>query len=641
MRSAVRSILWVFACGLGISLFVAPALAAPPVQEVPTPVPVAMPAVQEVSGFLQTGETKVYRLTDVRKGQVIDAYAQNTGGNLDPFLALFAGDADVAAVRAQYQTGVQDAIAAGVEPHQAVAQVSNQISLAWNDDTPPAHTAALSFTAPADGDYLLLVRSALIENTFGKFRLLLGLDAPDVLTGAAQPTGATIAAIDRSVTPRQVGIDVVTGTISLEDPTTLIYLQPLEAGDTLYARIDAIAGDLRPVMTLRDFSGKAISVANQDGVASGGSFSYTVPVDVEGYFLDFVACCGPDQFTSGDAQLIVGRNAPEALDGAATTSSGVAVLRRPIPVNVGIRLQQITSVDQKAENFGAQITIRMEWTDPDLAFDPDTCQCPFKVYNGDSFRDFINSSGGRWPEFTLFNQQNNRWTQNKVVTVAPDGHAVYGERATTTFQAPDFDFRTFPFDRQDFYIRLDMIYPREYFVLRNDEAFTAVGEQLGEEEWYITNWDAQLSSERQSSVNTVARYSFHFESQRHLSYYLMRFFIPLALIMIVSWITLFLSSYTRRIEVTTGNLLLFIAWNFSIGGDLPRLGYLTFMDVLLLTTFVLNVAIIVYNVILRRMETDGRQEQAVRIDRYILWLYPLSFFGLLLLMYVLRQFFGA
>ena len=215
------------------------------------------------------------------------------------------------------------------------------------------------------------------------------------------------------------------------------------------------------------------------------------------------------------------------------------------------------------------------------------------------------------------------------------------DSATTTFQAPDFDFRTFPFDRQDFYIRLDMIYPREYFVLRNDEAFTAVGEQLGEEEWYITNWDAQLSSERQSSVNTVARYSFHFESQRHLSYYLMRFFIPLALIMIVSWITLFLSSYTRRIEVTTGNLLLFIAWTFSIGGDLPRLGYLTFMDVLLLTTFVLNVAIIVYNVILRRMETDGRQEQAVRIDRYILWLYPLSFFGLLLLMYVLRQFFGA
>ena len=31
----------------------------------------------------------------------------------------------------------------------------------------------------------------------------------------------------------------------------------------------------------------------------------------------------------------------------------------------------------------------------------------------------------------------------------------------------------------------------------------------------------------------------------------------------------------------------------------------------------------------------------MRIDRYILWLYPLSFFGLLLLMYVLRQFFGA
>ena len=292
-----------------------------------------------------------------------------------------------------------------------------------------------------------------------------------------------------------------------------------------------------------------------------------------------------------------------------------------------------------AENFGAQFTIRMEWTDPDLAFDPDECMCAFKTYNGDSFRDFVNSHGRRWPDFTLYNQQNNRWSQNKVVVVYPNGRAIYLERATTTLQAPDFDFRTFPFDVQDFYIRLDMLYPQEFFVVRDDAAFTAVGDQLGEEEWYITAWDTQISAEQLSSVNTVARYSFHFESRRHLSYYIIRFFVPLALILLISWITLFLNSYTRRIEATSGNLLLFIAWNFAVGSDLPRLGYLTFMDVLLLTTFVLNVGIIVYNVMLYRLEATGHAERALRIDRFALWLYPLSFFVLLLILYVLRLIF--
>ncbi|MBE2238230.1 MAG: hypothetical protein IAE81_10590 [Caldilineaceae bacterium] len=585
--------------------------------------------VQEIRGFLQTNEAKIYRLADLSAGQTLYVRMTNDGGNLDPFVALFSADADIAVVRAQFSEGVTAAIAAGVEPHLAVAQVSDSLALAWSDDVLPRHEAALAFTTPVDGDYLLLARSALTSESFGRFKLLAGLDEPAVVSGRATPRGGDFAAIDRTATPRQVGVEVITGTATLARQSTFFYLQPLEAGDTFYATVAATSGDLRPIITLRDYSGKPISVANRDGVNSSGSFSYTTPVDTEEYFLDLTACCGPDQPTTGDVRLAVGRNAPEVLTDAKIVTAGAPVLQRAIPVKVGVRLQQITTVDQKAENFGAQLSIRMEWTDPALAFDPDACQCSFKTYNGDSFKDFIIGSGARWPEFTLFNQQGNRWTQNKAVVVEQDGHAIYLERATTTFQAPDFDFRSFPFDQQDFYIRLEMLYPREYFVLEADEQYADIGDQLGEEEWYITSWDTQTAAEVSTTLTPVSRYSLHFRAQRHLSYYLLRFFIPLALILLVSWITLFLSNYTRRIEATTGNLLLFIAWNFSIGSDLPRLGYLTFMDVLLLTTFMLNVGIIVYNVILRRMESAGKLDKAQRIDRFAIWLYPVSFFALL------------
>ncbi len=213
----------------------------------------------------------------------------------------------------------------------------------------------------------------------------------------------------------------------------------------------------------------------------------------------------------------------------AIETDGRLILLLPIPVSLGVKLQQITTVEQKAENYGAQVALRMEWQDPVLAYDPDKCQCSEKLYSTDSFKDFISAIKSRWPEFTLYNQQDNRWTQNKVVTVYPDGRAVYLERFTTTFQAPDFNFRRFPFDEQQFFIRVDGIYPEEAYVWVDNPQYTEVGTQLGEEEWYVTSSDTEVSTETISTKRPTSRYSFRFVARRHLSYYIFRFFVPLGL----------------------------------------------------------------------------------------------------------------
>ena len=79
------------------------------------------------------------------------------------------------------------------------------------------------------------------------------------------------------------------------------------------------------------------------------------------------------------------------------------------------------------------------------------------------------------------------------------------------------------------------------------------------------------------------------------------------------------------IEVTSGNLLVFIAFNFTISNDLPRLGYLTFLDTILISTFVVSALVIILNVYLKRLEVRGFQERAHRIDRVVIWLYPLAY----------------
>lgn len=604
---------------MAVLLFCLLSLVAPAwAQETP-----ATPAVQVFADTLDEGEAHYYRLASLKQGQILYATMENRSGNLDPLLTLVDGASDVKLLRQQLDADVQTAVAAGVGPLAALAQVAPHYLLAWNDDAASSHRAQLTFPVPADGDYLLIARGSLNQPTFGDYRLTVGVDAPQVLSGGAKPIGQPFAQLDANLSLSHSGVQQISGQLTPEKPSTFFVLKPFAVGDTLTVSVEATEGDLRPVATLTDFSGKPLRYANFAGKATTGTLQYRFTSPATDYVLYVDACCG-DQPAPGSFRLTVGRNAPEVLTGQAT-SGGEAVVNLPTPVHIGIKLQQITDVDQKAENYGAQATLRMEWQDPALAFNPDTCQCSFKTYNLDTFKDFAALAGQHWPAFTLYNQQDNRWTQNKRVNVTPDGKAVYLERFTTTFQAPDFNFRRFPFDQQEFYLRVDNMLSEEYFVFENDPTFTEVGSQLGEEEWYIVSSDTSVTSESASTKFGTSRYSFHFSAKRHLQYYAVRFFVPIALIVLVSWVTFFLKDFTKRIEAASANLLLFIAYSFSIANDLPRLGYLTFMDAVLLGTFAINVFVVVYNVVMRRMEINGQRARADRLDRYMIWIYPTSY----------------
>ena len=106
-------------------------------------------------------------------------------------------------------------------------------------------------------------------------------------------------------------------------------------------------------------------------------------------------------------------------------------------------------------------------------------------------------------------------------------------------------------------------------------------------------------------------------------------FLPIILIILISWFTFFLHDYTRRIEAAAANILLFIAFSWSLADNYPRLGYITFLDAIMTVTFAVNVLVLLYNVYMKRLEDQGKDERVEHIDQVLDWVYPLLYAALI------------
>ena len=99
-------------------------------------------------------------------------------------------------LRESFRAEVKGALDAGRDPLQIIPELAGKYFLVWNDDIGESYSAGFEYTIPKTGAYRLLVRSTLANTTFGKFRLLIGVNAPEVMTGTAKARGNPVARLE-------------------------------------------------------------------------------------------------------------------------------------------------------------------------------------------------------------------------------------------------------------------------------------------------------------------------------------------------------------------------------------------------------------------------------------------------------------
>ncbi len=594
--------------------------------------------VQVINDRIFVDERHYFVLPDLKQGDILTVAMSNVTGNLDPILFLSTPEVFTEELLGEMRAELAQRIEAGEDSVLAMSEILVANSLAANDNFGTDSSAAFEYEIPEDGDYLLLALGALMNETAGEYELVVGINAPEILAGQARSTGDEIAFLDKEASGIATAVQEIWGELTVEQDRWHYTIPHVDQGDTLYAYVEATSGDLKPVLTLEDYSGRVVRLANSTGQQTSAAFEFPVPALTDNYRIT-VSAFGEEEgemATTGVYRLLVGTNEEAILSGE-VEPVGRDLVVAATPVTISVELQQITGVDQKAENYGGVYYVQMDWHDPAQAFNPDECLCRFKSFVGPGFNKLVSAENFIWPNFTIFNQQNNRWIQNQGILVGANGDMRYYERFTTTLQAPDFNFRAFPFDTQQFYLRVDSLYPQTFFEFEGPAELSALGDQLGEEEWQVTEYTTAVSDVAGLGEVPSSRFSFGFQAHRHLNFYILRIFLPTLLIIIVSYFTFFLKDYSKRIDVTSANLLVFVAFNFTISDDLPRLGYLTFMDAMLASVFVVTALVIAFNVYLRRLELNGKEKRARKIDSYTLWVYPALYLigGVVLTVYFL------
>lgn len=291
---------------------------------------------------------------------------------------------------------------------------------------------------------------------------------------------------------------------------------------------------------------------------------------------------------------------------------------RPFPVTIGGYLIDLERIDESAGMCALDGYLDLEWVDPRLQRDA----APALDRNRLTIHDIW------WPNIEFYNQYDARQISNVQINVSDDGTVEYQERFNARLSC-DLDFRQFPFDRQRLPMQIESFrydagqlgfHARPARDLESPRAFLP--------DWFILGATERTTvDEYNPDQRPYAAYVFTVEVQRKSASYIWNMFLPIALITLLSGVVFWIRNKDfTNIAITT--LVAAVAFAFVVAAGRPRQQYLTFMDAMVLSAYVIIFLSNVAAVALHYTDWTGRVERAAALTRTARWAFPLLYVAL-------------
>ncbi len=173
----------------------------------------------------------------------------------------------------------------------------------------------------------------------------------------------------------------------------------------------------------------------------------------------------------------------------------------------------------------------------------------------------------------------------------------------------DFHYKSFPFDSQRITFEFreqnrSHVIPLMIF---SDEAISSWFNDVSIPEWTLTSYEINHKIENdfiyESTESHVLGLSLDLIIEREFNYYLIKVYLPILFILIVSLSILFIppTQLEERLTVSTVCFLALIAYTFVIDDDIPKLSYMTIMDNIILISYFFATLPIIQSIYLNRL----------------------------------------
>jgi len=300
-----------------------------------------------------------------------------------------------------------------------------------------------------------------------------------------------------------------------------------------------------------------------------------------------------------------------------------AVEAGPTQVSVGIWMVDITNIDSAQQNFTADIAVVLRWKDARLA------------HTGTGVAHYALDQ--IWtPRVSIANETSSVVRKlSEFAEVEPDGTVLYRQRYVGSFTQP-LRLQSFPFDRQAFRIQFVAVrYQPNEVTFVPDQNWIRDGLREGAgmspsitlPDWTVEKWDAKAEVYALTPGLQYSGYAFEFTASRNVEHYILKVILPLILIVMMSW-SVFWTDPTNsntQFSVAVTSMLTLIAYRFAVDSQLPRLPYMTRLDVFFLISTLLVFFSLIEVLVTTILDNNQQIARAKKIDRYCRVIVPVIF----------------
>ncbi len=305
-----------------------------------------------------------------------------------------------------------------------------------------------------------------------------------------------------------------------------------------------------------------------------------------------------------------------ALASAVATAPSQA---RPAAIRVGLVIRNLTAIDEVKESWQVAGLLIAKWTVRSLQYRPG---------GGRVYRDLPAET---WkPQFEFTNEVTPTNFRFIDLYAEPDGTVVYMQTFSATLST-SLDLRRFPFDSQ----LLPLVVQAsgedlDRTILRPDPQDSALPNRGfgGLAQWVPLSLTERIGTVA-GSASRASDVEFDLKVQRRPKSYILKFIVPLLLLVIISWITFWLSheefKTKDQLQSAVSTLLIIVAFNITATNLLPRTEYITYIDAFLFTCFIFVVISIAAIVGTHLLQINHSERRALLVRRLAGIALPVSF----------------